>query len=267
VCIDKDGQLARAVDIPVKHGPMIHDCAVTASKVVILDLPVTFSGKAALTGASFPYRWNPSHAARVGLLPRAGEASEIRWFDVDPCYVFHTANAFDLPDGSVVIDAVVHATMFDESAHGPDSKRVTFERWTLDPARSDVRRQVISDRAQEFPRFNERFATQPYRYAYTVGTHFDATVPEPLIRHDLETGTSVVHDYGPDKLTAEAVFVPRADGGAEDDGWVVSYVYDLREGRSDFVILNAGDPAGEPEAIVHLPVRVPLGFHGNWIGD
>jgi carotenoid cleavage dioxygenase-like enzyme len=267
VRIGADGRLARTVDIPVKGGPSVHDCAITASKVVVLDLPVTFSGRAAMSGASFPYRWNPAHAARVGVLPHDGEAADTRWFDVDPCYVFHTANAYDRPDGGVVVDVVVHSTMFDESMHGPDSKKITFERWTLDPARSDVQRTVISDRHQEFPRFDERVATQPNRYAYTVGTDFGGAGPEPLICYDLEKGTSVVHDYGPNQLTAEAVFVPRANAGAENDGWLVSYVYDLREGRSDFVIVNAADISGEAEAIVHLPGRVPLGFHGNWIAD
>jgi carotenoid cleavage dioxygenase len=63
------------------------------------------------------------------------------------------------------------------------------------------------------------------------------------------------------------LFVPRAANSAEDDGWLLSYVYDLREGRSDMVVLNAQDLAGPPQAVVHLPVPVPLGFHGNWIAD
>jgi len=270
VRIDASGKLARTVDIPVKHGPMIHDCAITASKVVVLDLPVTMSPKAFAAGSKLPYRWNPAHPARVGLLPRDGEASDVRWFDVEPCYVFHTANAFDREDGAVVVDVVVHSTMFDRSAQGPDSKRITFERWTLDPKVSAVRRDVISEEFQEFPRYDERRTTRENRYAYTVGAQFGPSGhvgPEPLIRHDLGTGAVVKHDYGPNQMPAEVVFVPRTADRAEDDGWLVSYVYDLRENRSDFVILNAADPAAEPEAIIHLPVRVPLGFHGNWIGD
>ena len=33
----------KVVPIPVKHGPMVHDCAITRSQVVVMDLPVTFS--------------------------------------------------------------------------------------------------------------------------------------------------------------------------------------------------------------------------------
>jgi len=266
VRVDANCRVTRVVEIPVKHGPMIHDCAITASSVIILDLPVTFSMREVMAGSMLPYRWNPGHEARIGILPREGAAEDVRWLPIDPCFVFHTCNAYDRDDGTIVLDAVVHATMFDRSRQGPDSDATTLERWTLDPARGEVRRAVISDERQEFPRYDERRSMQPHRYAYTVGIKAEPG-GEPLTRHDLGTGASVAHDYGPNRVTAEAVFVPRSADAAEDDGWLLSYVYDLREGRSDLVILNANDIAGPPQAVVHLPVPVPLGFHGNWIPD
>lgn len=265
--IDKDCGLKRQVSIPVKHGPMIHDCAITQSQVVILDLPVTFSISEMLKGAGFPYHWNARHEARVGLLPRQGEAKDIRWFSVDPCYVFHTCNAYDLAGGSVMVDVVVHGRMFDRSRQGPENQKVTFERWKLDAASGRVQRTVLSDQRQEFPRFDERLTGRDYRYAYTVGFDIDNPQPRPLTRYDLRTGSSAQHHYGANKVTGEAVFVPRHAGADEDDGWLMSYVYDLRENKSEVVIVNAQDVAAEPQAVIELPVRVPLGFHGNWIAD
>jgi carotenoid cleavage dioxygenase len=134
VVINREGQVIREEPIPVKHGPSIHDCALTARYVLVLDLPVTFSKKTFLAGHDFPYAWNLEHRARVGLMPRHGTADDVIWCDVDPAYVFHPCNAYDLPDGRVVMDVVAYATMFDESTQGPDNFRGAFERWTIDPA-------------------------------------------------------------------------------------------------------------------------------------
>jgi carotenoid cleavage dioxygenase-like enzyme len=263
-------QVTKVLELPVRHGPMIHDCAITRSQVIVLDLPVTFSGKSLIQGAALPYTWNPKHRARVGLLPRNGQAKDVRWIDIDPCYVFHTCNAYDLDDGGVMLDVVAHQRMFDRSRIGPEAEQthITFERWHIDPARDMVKRTVISKRNQEFPRCNELFSTQPYRYAYTVGFTNPKDL-QMLMRHDLHTGRTQTHDHGPGRSTGEAVFVPRhSDGrGAEDDGWLLSYVYDANTNRSDLVVLNARDLNGPPQAIVHLPARVPSGFHGNWIPD
>lgn len=260
-------QITHITPIPVSHGPMIHDCAITASKVVVMDFPVTLTPLDFLKGSPFPYRWNEKHGARVGLLPKQGDASQMRWFEVESCYVFHTGNAVDRADGGIVMDVVVHDRVFGSSAQDLGQSPVTLERWTLDPQRRDVQRQLLSDRQQEFPRYDERRTGQDYRYLYTVG--FDTTTPspQPLFRHDLHTGAVQEHRYGQHGLSGEVVFVPRSKNSAEDDGWLLSYVYDLEKERSDLVILNAQDVDGEPQAIVHLPVRVPLGFHGNWIAD
>jgi carotenoid cleavage dioxygenase len=268
LAISPDCQLLHKVDIPVQHGPMIHDCAITATRVVLLDLPVTFSLGAVFKGAGFPYQWNPDHAARVGLIPKHGRASDVRWFSVDPCYVFHTCNAYDLDDGGVIMDVVVHDRMFDRSRQGPDSQQVSFERWWLDPATQRVERTVRNDFRQEFPRFDERLTGHHYRYAYTVGADIDRPASaQPLYRYDLQSDTVQRHHYGEHKVSGEVVFVPRHAGAAEDDGWLLSYVYDLEHHRSEVVILNAADVEGEPQAVIHLPVRVPLGFHGNWVPD
>jgi carotenoid cleavage dioxygenase len=130
-----------------------------------------------------------------------------------------------------------------------------------------VKRSLVSGFRQEFPRCDDRRAGQMYRYAYSIGTTLEASGPQPLYRHDMVTGSAIRHDYGAHHMPAEAVFVPRHPGAAEDDGWLLAFVYDLRDDSSALVVLNAGDLGGEPAATVHLPARVPLGFHGNWIAD
>lgn len=271
--IGKSGQLVRNVAIPVRHGPMMHDCAITRSKIVILDLPVTFSLARMFKGSQLPYAWNPRHEARVGLLPRDGEAGEVRWYGVDPCFVFHTCNAYELDDGNTVLDVAVHERTLDGSLQGPleDDRKLTFERWTLDNVSRRVQRRVISDESQDFPRFDERRAGKPYRYAYTVSlgsnAHPGHPGPNALLRHDLQTGEIVRHHYGPQWMSGEVIFVPRQADAQEDQGWLLSYVHGVDGGPSQVVILDAQNIGGAPQAVIELPVRVPLGFHCNWIAD
>lgn len=265
VVVGPDCRVTRVESVPVRHGPLVHDSALTDSSVVILDLPVTFSLRAAMGGDAFPFRWNDRHAARVGLLPKEGSADQVRWFEVEPCYVFHTANAVDLPDGGALLDVIVHARMFHKSEHGPEGDvLITFERWALDAQTRRVRRTVLSDRAQEFPRFDERRTGTTYRYVYAAGfSRHDE--PQPLLRHDLEEERTLSHDFGPDRLPGEFAFVPRPNSDAENDGWLIGYVHALSEGNSELVILDAQDFGGEPQAVVQIPHRIPMGFHGNWI--
>src|SRR5690606_29151613 len=189
--VSAQGTVDKVVRIPVKHGPMVHDCAITRTQVVVLDLPVTFSWWSLLKRESFPYAWNKRHPARVGLLPRDGGAADIRWYDVDPCFVFHPCNAYDLPDGSVVMDVVAHRDMFNRSRTGPEiDTQPRFERWTLPAQGHRVERRVISERSQEFPRLNETRVGQPYRYAYAVEFEVDQSGGQHLLKHDLHSGQS-----------------------------------------------------------------------------
>jgi 8'-apo-carotenoid 13,14-cleaving dioxygenase len=269
VVVAADGRVCREEPVRVTHGPMIHDCAITARFAVILDLPVTFSVGALISGNTFPFRWNPAHPARVGLLPRNGAGNEVIWCDVDPCYVFHVANAYDADDGGVVLDVVAYDRMFAETTLGPGAPRGAFERWTIDPVGRRVRRVAIDRRQQDFPRVDERRFGQLYRYAYTMAL---PEVPEPgfvaansLLKHDLLTGVRYVHDFGPRRYPGEFVFVPAHADAAEDEGWLIGLVINETDQTTDLAILDARDFAGTPCATVHIPHRIPPGFHGNWL--
>jgi carotenoid cleavage dioxygenase len=267
VVVGPDARVRRSEQVPVADGPMVHDCAITESHVMLFDLPVTFSMDAAAEGARLPYRWNPDHPPRVGILPLDGPAEAVRWFEAPSCYVFHTLNAYE-HGTSVVVDLVRHPRMFATRFDGPYEGTPVLERWTLDLASGAMKTEVLDDRPQEFPRIDERLTGRPHRFGY--GASFgDGVEHGPALKHDLTAGTTQVHDYGPGRVTLEPLFVPRSDdpGRAEDDGWVMSYVYDAAENRSDVVILDAQDFEGDPVATVHLPVRVPFGFHGSWVAD
>jgi carotenoid cleavage dioxygenase len=60
------------------------------------------------------------------------------------------------------------------------------------------------------------------------------------------------------------VFAPREGGKSEDDGYLMTFVYDAATDSSRFVVMDAKTMDRTPVASVELP-RIPSGFHGSWI--
>lgn len=265
VVVEPDATVSVAQQIPLlgPGSPMVHDVTITATRVVFYDLPVTFDLDLAMAGRQLPYRWNPEHGARLGVMPLDG--GDVTWVDLpELCYVYHPLNAYDTADGGIVIDLVVHPKMFDTDLNGPDEGSPTLQRWTIDAALSRVSVDVIDSRGQEFPRVDERLVGREARYGYCVAVG-QWTDHEGLIRHDLRTGESVTYDHGPGRSTMETVFIPSAPDAGETDGWLMSVVHDANVGRGELVLLDAADLTAPPVARVLLPARVPYGFHGNWV--
>jgi carotenoid cleavage dioxygenase len=260
-----DGTLTRTVEITTPRPTMIHDFGVTRTRVVFMDLPVVFDFALIAQGYSMPFRWDETHQARVGVMPRDGGDADVRWIEIEPCYVYHPLNSYD--DGErVVMDVVRHERTFDQSRIGPDElSPPVLCRWEIDPAAGTLRSRVLDDRGQEFPRVDPRRECQKHRYGYAVEARLQSHGGlgfGGLLKHDLVAGTTQVHDVGPGRAASEGVFVPA--GAGEDDGYVVAPVYDAGRDASDVVVLDARNFSGKPLAVVHLPVRVPFGFHGNF---
>ncbi|WP_163510596.1 carotenoid oxygenase family protein [Fodinicola acaciae] len=263
------GELVESREVDVPAATMMHDFAITEDYVVWLDLPVVHDK--AIRGLRF--RWSETHEARLGVMPRAGGA--VRWFSIDPCYVFHVGNARQDAQGRVVLDAVryepvafarewsVRALEVEAAPPGPSRR---LYRWTLDPVTGRASESPVDDWLLEFPTVNDNRVGLPYRFLYLVG-HPDGTDEQRIVRLDTASGVREVHSLRPGELAGEAVFVPAADGVNEDDGWLISIVSNRNTATSDLVVLDATDVRAAPVATVHLPRWVPAGFHGSWIAD
>lgn len=266
VVVDRDGDWADEVEIPMNGMPMIHDMSLTANYAVIFDLSVTLSFMALGTGASFPFRWDDEHEPRIGLLPRGGRSDQVIWCPTSQNYAYHPMNAYEDDAGNVVIDICRYDRMFDQDNRGPFGDSLPrLERWTVNPTTRQVSEQIIDERTQEFPRCNPTLNSKPYRYGYTVAVA-GYTFPG-IFKHDLQTGTASEFSVGPGRHSAEPVFIPREGATAEDDGYLMTYVYDSGKKTTDLMILDAQDLSRPALAQVHLPARVPYGFHGNWVAD
>ena len=264
--VDASGALVRTEPITIGGPAMVHDFAVTDTHVVWFDLPVVYDFSL-LGKRPFPAEWKRGYQARVGVMPRDGGDADVRWTDIDPCYVYHPANAWNEGD-RVVVDVPRYGRAFDRVLSGPSDTDSVYERWSIDPTGGKVVTEVLDDRSQEFPRINDAVLGRRHRYAYTTRTEVVSSFElAGLIKHDHDRGTHESHSFGNAGHASEALFVAAPDGANEDDGWVLTVVYDATRDGSDLVILDATDFAGPPVATVRLPQRVPFGFHGSWVPD
>jgi 8'-apo-carotenoid 13,14-cleaving dioxygenase len=267
VVVAADGLVVKTVDIPLPGMVMMHDMSLTQTYAVVYDLPVTVDLDLAVAGR-FPFRWNPTYTPRIGLLPRtSSSADDIVWCSIDPCYGYHPMNAYDAPDGTVVIDICRYDVMFAEDILGPGGDCLPrLFRWTVDPDTRTVREECLDDRTMEFPRVASSVSTKQHRFGYgaAVGPGFAAG---DIFKHDLATRTVETHSVGRGRGSAEPDFIRKESPTSEDDGWLMSYVYDQSTDVSELVIIDAQNMTAEPVARVLLPQRVPFGFHGNWVSD
>ncbi len=154
----------RGVDVPGLT--MMHDFAMSAEHIVFMDLPLVFRLDIARNSSrDLPYRWSDDYGARLGVLRRDDPYGPIRWFEIDPCYVFHVLNAFDktTDDGKlIVLQAARYPELWrDNGVPGFDA---VMWSWTINLTRNTVTEQQIDERAIEFPRMDDRLR----RYAGAV---------------------------------------------------------------------------------------------------
>jgi carotenoid cleavage dioxygenase len=267
--IDAAGRLLQIEPIEIPRPVMMHDWNVTRNHVIFMDLPLVFD-LANPKGPGFGFRRDLP--ARLGVMPRNGGNKDVRWYEVNPCYVFHPLNAHEEGDR-----IVVHVCRLREAMVGgmdeigdDDDKDARLWRWTIDPSSGAVREEQLDDLGADFPRVDDRRVGLAARYGYVMGLMpgtSSLTYDRYLYRYDLENGTRQRHDLGEGWHAGEPVFAPRSPDAAEDDGFILAIAHDQSAGESWFVVLDARDFAGPPLAKVKLPRRVPYGAHGAWLPD
>jgi carotenoid cleavage dioxygenase len=265
---DAAGKITRREEIDVPTPTMMHDFITTREHVIFMVFPATFRFENFASGQ--PIRWEPELGTKIGVMPRNGGSADVRWFETDPCYVFHPMNAYT-EDEKIIADVCrfERLPLFD----GADQSDVTagghamLTRWTLDLRSGGMKEQRLDERPAEFPRLDERYTGLPYRHGYAGGRHgkpSDGGFTNAVFHYDHKTGKQGVHDFGSTSFTSEPVFVPRTPHSPEGEGFLLAVVYHQEGNRSEMVILDAENIEGQPLATVKLPHRVPYGFHGNW---
>jgi carotenoid cleavage dioxygenase len=264
--VSPGGELVQVENITVGGPTMMHDFNVTENHVIFMDLPAVFDIELAMRG-EMPIRWSDDYPARLGVMPRNGTDESVVWYDIEPCYVFHPMNAYE-ENGTIILDVARLEHIWRD---GPmDFPEPALHRWTIDTGSGNVTDEQIDDRPAEFPRVPDARVGLKHRYGYMMANAAASAFEEPLsangaiLKYDRETGarTSVV--VGSGRLPGESSFVPKADAASEDDGYLMTYVFDANTDASEFAIFDAGSMSDEPVATVQLP-RVPFGFHGNWV--
>jgi carotenoid cleavage dioxygenase len=272
--VDAAGALTHHTDVDLPGPRLPHDMAITRNHSILMDLPVFYTPEA-LTLKRWLVGFYPELPARFGVVPRHGAA--VRWFEAEPCYIYHTINAWEEGDEIVLVGCRVADPLPPDDprdgvwANMMANLRITanLHRWRFNLATGETREERLDDRNAEFPSVDPRVIGARSRHAYSVILGDEPTLRfTGLMKYDTDSGASQAWEWGPGRYGSESPFAPRGSDGAEDDGYVVSFVHDEREARSEVAILRAEDLAAGPVARVLLPQRVPLGFHACWVpGD
>jgi carotenoid cleavage dioxygenase-like enzyme len=266
--IGADGRLLQLEGIEIPNMVMMHDFNVTRNHVVFMDLPVCFDLGAAETGV--PFKFDRDAGARLGVMPRHGTNADVRWFEIDPCYVFHPVNAHE--DGDTLVLHVSRQPEAFGTSNDDYAEVGRLWKWTIDLTAGSVTEEQVDDRPGDFGRVDDRLVGLDARYGYLMAMAGEGNSEEPvygsaLWKYDLRTGACEEHHLGEGVRGAEPVFAPASPDAGEDEGWVISLTHDTTSDESRLIIVDAQDFSAAPVATVHLPRRVPYGAHGSWVPD
>lgn len=289
-----DGRLARQYASAVPGFAFIHDFAITPNYCVFFQNPVSFNPLPFLVGlraAGECIQFRPERSTRIVLVPRYQQTGESPSQAVTPLiveaqagFVFHHANAFEQGD-EVIIDSICYEAL---PAVEPEADYQQVDFASLSPGQlwrfrvnlitRTVQRQLLEGRCCEFPYVHPAKAGRSHRYIYMGAAHAaEGNAPlQAILKVDVESSDRQLWSAAPQGYVGEPVFVPRSAAafraglpvgelvGAEDDGWLLTLVYDAEHDRSDIVILDARNLHQAPVARLHLKHHVPYGLHGSF---
>jgi beta,beta-carotene 9',10'-dioxygenase len=256
--------------LPVREPAYMHSFGLTERWLVLAEFPLVVNPiSIPLSGRPYieNYRWKPELGTRITLVDRrTGEATGP--FETDPFFCFHHANAYE-ENGSVVVDACTYANAdlvedlyLDRLREGKPTDRGELRRFRIDVGSGEVASEQLAE-GLELPRINyARNNERPYRYVW--GVDAKSGWLDRIVKVDVESGSTT--EWAEDGCSpGEPVFVAAPEAGAEDEGVLLSVVFDASSGRSFLLVLDAADLSELARA--EAPHHIPYGFHGQFVGD
>ena len=267
--IGRDGRLHYLQPVTLPYPVLNHDFALSTRHMIFVIDPLVLRMGRFLTGfSSFDraFHWDPSRGTRIVLVPR--DRGKPRIAECEPFFHFHIANAFE--DGT---DTVIDLCRYEDYAVGdllrnfknaPElSAHSSLWRLRITPS-GRVEQTELCPHQAEFPQLDTTLAGSRNRYTYLAARPTGAGYPTAVVKVDNDAGRDWSFDLGAGFGMGEPIFVPRPARRDEDDGWLLTLVYNGAEHRSHLYVLDARDLEGEPIAVAHLPHHVPYGFHGTF---
>jgi carotenoid cleavage dioxygenase-like enzyme len=281
---DRQGRKTRELWFEGPHASMIHDCGVTERYMVLPMIPQVMDLERIRRGGAL-FQWDSKVDQIYIVIPRDGEAKDIRLFRAPNGFPGHVINAFDEGNKIYLDLPIVNDNVFwffpdaEGRAPEPSSLRTEVVRWCFDmsSASETPTAEVLAEIGAEFPHVDDRYAGRPYRYAFMQAT--DPTKPynpdragpimgfffNTFLSMDMTTGKTKSWFCGDTSSTQEPVFAPQRADAPEGEGYVMGVVNRRAENRSDLVIFDAQRIDEGPIATVKIPVRLKYGIHGNWV--
>ena len=282
--LNEQNKLKREIWFEIPYYCMMHDFGVTEDYAVFHVIPIVSSWERLRAGLPH-FGFDTTKEIYLGVLPRKGEARDLRWFKAPNCFASHVMNAFN--DGTKVhIDVpMAKGNMFPffPDVHGapfdPQKSLSYMTRWTVDMnSRGDSFESMtrLTEVSGEFPRIDERYASGPYRYGFLLSQDFSRPLQLPngksatgmmintLARLDHQTGKAQTWWSGATTTIQEPCFIPKPGSTREGQGYLVTIVNRLAESLSDFLIFDAERLEAGPLATAKLGMRLRGGLHGNW---
>ena len=297
---NEKGEQIERVETVLKNAAFgfFHDVAVTEKHYIFVENPVRLSlkkffleymfGKACIAEC---LEFVPTMDTKIHVIPRPGKNStgEIHkeYICPNPFFTFHHVNAFITKGENIIVDTCALHSGMDFSAnfesttvsyYEDDVGKSMYTRLYIDTKSGKVTEKKLMYRACDFPCVAPSVTGKPHSHAYVYGSAAnqpDTWGPPQVVsklsfRNDTkESGSPVtsqkVFNPGENRWAQEPIFVPKEQGTAEDDGWVLVIVYDANTDTSDLVILDA--ISMDVEATIKLPFFMPPGLHGSWTSD
>jgi len=255
---------------------MVHDFIATPKHLVFFVSPLVmnvgsfFLGR---KGFASSLDWKPERGTEIIVVPIDDPEHATR-FQAEPFYQWHFGNAWEEGD-TIVVDFIRYDDFQSSARLGQLARlerspapifRGTFWRAWVEPKRKAFRAEERWPRVGELQRVADDRAGRPTRFTYApvYARGSDVTgLWDGIAKVEMDKGTAIEHPLPAGHYASETIFVRRSEV-TEDDGALVTIVYDATTDRSYGLVLDARDLS--PLATAWFDHRVPPGFHGTWVG-
>jgi carotenoid cleavage dioxygenase len=285
--INKEGVVTRELRFKVPYVSMVHDIGLTQKHVIIPVFGFVTSMERLKEG-KVHWGWDSTKPAYVGVVPREGEAKDIRWFKGPERATVHTLNA--RTEGEKVI---LEAPIFDSNPF-PFFPPIDGSPWDPQKARAYIRRNTFNLNSKDdgfteeklfqmnvsdLGRVDDRYLSLPYRYAFTAYSdpkrpfnqaragNLQGRVSNCYGRFDLATGEVSSYFVGDTHSLQEVCFIPRGKNAPEGDGFIMGVASNYAEMRSELIIADTQHLEDGDVARVILPFRATSQVHGRWMAE